>query len=91
MESAEYAACSFILNDRIVYFRMAKITPTKVGQFVTFWKRKDDEITVPYDTADAFDSLIIYTKTLTQQGFFMVPKNVLLAYDIVSQNGKGGK
>lgn len=38
-ESLEYAACSFKLNSMSVKFRVAKITPTKIGQFVTLWKR----------------------------------------------------
>ena len=91
IESAEYAACSFILNNRFVHFRTAKITPTKIGQFVTFWKRNDDGITKPYDVTDTFDSLIVYTKALTDQGFFLFPKNVLLEHGILSKDGKGGK
>ena len=38
-ESAEYGACTFTLNDLSIRFRIAKITPTKVGQFVTLWER----------------------------------------------------
>jgi hypothetical protein len=34
-ESAEYGAYTFELNDLSVRFRVAKITPTKIGQFVT--------------------------------------------------------
>lgn len=39
-ESKEYKACNFYLNDLKIVCRNAKITPKKVGQFVTFWKRK---------------------------------------------------
>lgn len=38
-ESAEYAAHEFTLDGLAVRFRAAKTTPTKVGQFVTVWKR----------------------------------------------------
>lgn len=34
-ESAEYGAYIFQLNSANVRFRVAKITPTKIGQFVT--------------------------------------------------------
>jgi hypothetical protein len=34
-ESGEYGACEFKLNGLSVKFRVAKITPTKIGQFVT--------------------------------------------------------
>ena len=38
-ESADYGAFGFALDGQAVRFRAAKITPTKVGQFVTVWKR----------------------------------------------------
>lgn len=34
-ESAEYGASSFELNGYSIRFRVAKITPIKIGQFVT--------------------------------------------------------
>ena len=34
-ESHDYDACTFLLNNKYVLFRSAKITPTKNGQFVT--------------------------------------------------------
>ncbi len=40
-EGAEYGACSFELNGLKIEHRVAKITPTKVGQFVTIWKRNE--------------------------------------------------
>ena len=33
-ESQEYGACEFLLNGKSIRFRVAKITPTKIGQFV---------------------------------------------------------
>ncbi len=38
-ESADYGAATFALDGAPVRFRVAKTTPTKVGQFVTLWKR----------------------------------------------------
>jgi hypothetical protein len=38
-ENAEYAGCSFMFNKISIKYRSAKITPTKVGLFVTLWKR----------------------------------------------------
>lgn len=35
MESKEYGACVFEMNHRRIKFRVGKITPTKIGQFVT--------------------------------------------------------
>ena len=42
-ESAEYAAHRFEINNLKILFRQAKITPTKVGQFVTLWKRTKEK------------------------------------------------
>ncbi len=49
-ESAEYGAYCFSLDHKKVLFRIAKTTPTKIGQFVTLWKRPSPkgEI-VPFD------------------------------------------
>ena len=38
-ESQEYKAVGFALNQKTVQYRCAKVTPTKIGQFVTLWKR----------------------------------------------------
>ncbi len=37
-ESADYGAYTFHLNGLSIIFRIAKITPTKAGQFVALWK-----------------------------------------------------
>ncbi|EJP05170.1 MepB domain protein [Leptospira interrogans serovar Bulgarica str. Mallika] len=38
-EGSDYGACNFELKKWKITFRVAKITPKKVGQFVTLWKR----------------------------------------------------
>lgn len=38
-ESSEYGACKFKYSSMNITFRSAKTTPTKIGQFVTLWKR----------------------------------------------------
>lgn len=79
------------MNGIIVHFRCAKITPKKTGQFVTFWKRDKNEITVPYDSNDVFDELMVYVKAEKYKGVFIFSKNVLLEHDILSKDSKGGK
>jgi hypothetical protein len=90
-ESAEYEACTFSLNDYSIKYRLAKITPTKVGQFVTLWKRNSQGITTPHDQADPFDYYVIGVKTPKQEGQFIFPKSVLAQKDILSKNKRGGK
>ncbi|MFA6403276.1 MAG: MepB family protein [Salinivirgaceae bacterium] len=58
-ESAEYGACSFVLNGMLIEYRVSKITPTKTGQFVTIWKRNQNGITVPFDLMDDIDFVVI--------------------------------
>ncbi|MFN7095220.1 MAG: MepB family protein, partial [Burkholderiales bacterium] len=58
-ESIEYGACSFSLDLAHIKFRIAKITPTKIGQFVTFWKRTGNGPIQPYDTTDKIDFFVV--------------------------------
>ena len=90
-ESKEYGACEFNINQKKVLFRIAKITPTKNGQFVTFWKRLVTGVIAPFDWTDNIDFFIVTVKTGVYFGQFVFPKNVLLERDIISKNGVGGK
>ncbi|WP_243373581.1 MepB family protein [Microvirga solisilvae] len=90
-ESAEYGACRFDLGERSVVFRASKITPTKIGQFVTCWKRIGNGPIQPFDTSDAFDFLVVSCRSGEHFGQFVFPKSALREKDIVSDQGKGGK
>ena len=90
-ESSEYSACSFNVNDQRIQFRVAKITPTKVGQFVTLWKRIPDGPIAPFDSDDKIDLAIICVRRGNDFGQFVFPKTALIENDILSMNGKGGK
>jgi hypothetical protein len=90
-ESAEYGACVFRLNGFSIRFRVAKITPTKVGQFVTLWKRTGNGPIQPYDVEDPVDFFVVSTRDKNNFGQFVFPKSILCEQDIVSVNGKGGK
>jgi len=90
-ESANYGACSFELNNKLIQYRVANITPTKIGQFVAIWKRNNKGITAPFDVADSLDFMIISVRDSENFGQFIFPKSVLVAKGIVSQNEKGGK
>ncbi len=90
-ESSEYAAYTFNVNGFSVRFRDAKITPTKIGQFVTMWKRLGNGPIQPYDFSDAVDFFIINTRKDDRVGQFIFPKSVLVQRDVFSMNGLGGK
>ncbi len=90
-ESAEYGAFKFELNGRSVLFRVGKVTPTKIGQFVTLWKRLGKGPIQPFDSSDSIDYIVISTRHNDHFGQFVFPKSVLCENDIVSINEKGGK
>ena len=90
-ESKEYGACSFVMNGKKIIFRIGKITPTKVGQFVTFWKRIGKSPIMPYDVSDNFDFLVVSVCDKNRYGQFVFPKDVLYEKGIVSKNSLGGK
>jgi len=90
-EGKEYQACRYKLNTKTVYSRFSKITPKKIGQFVTFWKRNLEGITEPYSEIDEFDILIINVKTENKFGQFIFPKSILIKKRIISTLKKEGK
>ncbi len=90
-ESEEYQACSFRLNSFHIIHRLSKITPTKIGQFVTIWKRNNKGITAPFDYSDNFDFIIITSKSDENLGQFIFPKSILLEKGIISNNNTSGK
>jgi len=90
-ESADYAACAFELNGKIVEYRQSKITPKKAGQFVTIWKRNQESITAPLDITDGVDLVIISARSSDNFGQFIFPLSVLADRGIVSRDGKKGK
>ncbi len=90
-ESVEYQACSFKLNSFEIIHRFSKITPTKIGQFVTIWKRNSKGITAPFDVSDDFDFIIITSKSGENLGQFVFPKSILLEKGIISNTDTSGK
>jgi len=90
-ESLEYGACSFQLNNKIIQYRVAKITPLKSGHFVTIWQRNKDGITEPFHISDDFDFIIVAAKRENNFGQFIFPKFVLAEKGIITNNNKKGK
>jgi hypothetical protein len=73
---------------------MGNITPTKIGHFVSLWKK--DTIknkNIPYDINDKYDIYIFLVLDKKKEGFFIFPKDILLQNNILSdkQNNKKGK
>ena len=95
-QNLEYAAGTFELMNRLtvktVRFRVAKQTPTKVGQFVTFWEKDSKGINQPFQYDSSPDLLVITTfKDNHTLGQFVFPKNVLLRHHILQSHFTKGK
>lgn len=90
-EGTGYDACQFELNRMKIISRSAKITPKKVGQFVTFWKRNRNNETEPYSENDPFDFYVINVKSEDYFGQFVFPKSELINKGIITSKAKDGK
>lgn len=90
-EGKEYDACQFKLNGKKIICRSSKITPKKVGQFVTFWKRNKKGITEPFSEADQIDFYVINAKAKNHFGQFVFPKAELIHKGVLSTDSKEGK
>lgn len=90
-ESKEYDACRFELNGRKIICRNSKITPKKVGQFVTFWKRKGNEPIEPFEQNDQLDFYTVNVRTENEFGQFVFPKSILIKKGLISTDKREGK
>jgi len=90
-ENFAYAASTFELNSREIRFRIAKTTPTKVGQFVTLWKRIKNGPIQPFDMSDKVELFVINVRKGNLFGQFVFPKSILCEKGIVSNENNGGK
>ncbi|GGU65411.1 hypothetical protein GCM10010211_33170 [Streptomyces albospinus] len=90
-EGAEYVAHAFTVDGRSARFRVAKTTPTKVGQFVTVWQRSTEGPIRPFDVDDAVDLFVVSSRDGDGFGQFVFPQDVLCDRNIVSRHGSGGK
>lgn len=89
-ESADYGAWRVGIGGHTVVVRSAKITPTKIGQFVTLWKRMEKDI-APLDSADDVHFAAIHLRDGEQEGWFIFDRAALLAHGVMSLDGAGGK
>ena len=90
-ESREYLAHNFQLEGKTIKFRKAKITPKKIGQFVTIWKRDNNGITAPYSITDDVQFYMFLTVNNEQIGIFLVPKQIMHQRKLLSDSIQEGK
>ena len=84
LEANEYNGCEYFLKDQRYIQRTAKLTPKKIGQFVTLWKRNLNGITTPLDINDNYNYVVIICFQRKKLGSFLFPKEVLVQQKIIS-------
>lgn len=90
-QNSKYGAGTFQLSSKSIRFRVAKISPTKIGQFVAFWEKDEDHKNQPFSLEDAPDLLVITTIQENQIGQFIFPKELLVQHDILKSRSTKGK
>lgn len=88
-DNAEYGAA--ISDAAGLRFRVGKVTPRKVGMFVTVWRRATNGSTEPLPDADGVQSLIVTAREGDRFGFFAFPRSALRTHGITSVEAVGGK
>jgi hypothetical protein len=91
-EGAEYGAARCSLDGRALVFRVARTTPTKIGQFVTLWQRAHPGAEIaPLDAQDAVDVVVVFASSAQQHGYFIFSKAVMVAQGVFSSAAHAGK
>ena len=91
-EGQEYNAAGFDLNGMGVKFRTGKITPTKIGQFVAFWEKDNNNKNRPFLFEEAPELLVVTTfKNNNEFGQFVFPKDILVKKNILRTTSTTGK
>lgn len=89
-EALEYGGCEYTFDGLKYIQRTAKVTPKKIGQFVTLWKRNELGVTAAYEESDDFDFVVIICILNDKEGHFLFSKSDLKRHGIISKNGKRG-
>jgi len=90
-QNSSYGAGVFQLNSKSVRFRVAKATPNKLGQFVSFWEKDEESKNQAFSYEKAMDLLVINTFTEHYFGQFIFPKDILLKHNILKTTATKGK
>ena len=88
-ESSDYVACDINFEGNKAKFRLAKITPKKIGQFVTLWKRENNGPIQPFDVSDDIEFVIVAVQKDANLGHFIFPKKVLIEKGIFTDKKEG--
>ena len=87
LEANAYNGCRYKILEFKFIQRSSKLTPKKIGQFVTLWKRDKNNMTTPIESKDGIDYVIITCAKGDLVGKFLFPVQVLLEKGIIRKKG----
>lgn len=90
-QNSEYAGALFHLNNKTIRFRVSKITPNKIGQFVSFWEKNENMQNQAFSYDAAPDLLVITCINDHKLGQFIFTKEILLEEKILKIQSQKGK
>ncbi|MGG2016442.1 MepB family protein [Bacillus sp. S10(2024)] len=90
-QNLEYAGGIFQLNNKTIRFRVSKITPNKIGQFVSFWEKNENMQNQAFSYDSSPDLLVITCIDDNKLGQFIFPKEILLKERILKTPSQKGK
>ena len=92
VQNATYGAGRFYIGETSVRFRVAKVTPAKLGQFVVIWEKDTLNKNQPFSEETAMDLLVVNTFTDSNRfGQFVFPREVLKEHKILKTDKTKGK
>lgn len=69
-QNSDYESGVAHLRGASWHVRTARITPTKPGAFLAFWRRDDDGATAPFGPDDAGAGLLVFVEEEGRRGVF---------------------
>lgn len=90
-DNAEYGGLLISADGGVLRFRVGKLTPKKVGLFVTVWQRAADGSTQPFADDGTVDLLVVDVREGEKYGQFVFPTAELARRGVVSVADVGGK
>ncbi|MDH6679397.1 hypothetical protein M2284_003619 [Rhodococcus sp. LBL1] len=90
-DNTDYGAVVSDIGRSTMRFRVGKLTPRKVGLFVSVWRRAPCGSTEPFPAEGNVDGLVVAAREGGRFGAFVFPTEVLVTRGVVSVDGAGGK
>lgn len=84
----DYVAHKFYLTNLCCQFRVAKITPKKLGGFVALWKKDTSHKNVPYQYED-FQLCLVFIQEQLNTGVFVFTNQIMYYHKLLSAHDGG--